>query len=93
MSCLSNINITVIIIKFRTSPLYCFRLFPILIGTVVGIIVCVIFTVTDTFPEDDASRTDNDRAATGIQEAPWIFFPYPCKLIFSLITSRSLEVI
>lgn len=65
--------------KCTTSPLYCFRLFPILIGTVVGIIVCVIFTVTDTFPEDDASRTDNDRAAMGIAEAPWIFFPYPCQ--------------
>ena len=68
-------------IKFRTSPLYCFRLFPILIGTVVGIIVCFIFTITDTFPEDDASRTDNHRAETGIKEAPWIFFPYPCEFI------------
>ena len=71
--------IEIFTLNSRTSPLYCFRLFPILIGTIVGIIVCVIFTVTDTFPEDDASRTDNDRASQGIAEAPWIFFPYPCK--------------
>ena len=71
----------------RTSPFYCFRLFPILLGTIVGIVVCVIFTVTDTFPEDDASRTDNDRAAQGIAEAPWIFFPYPCKSTINDVTS------
>ena len=69
-----------------TTPFYCFRLFPILLGTIVGIVVCVIFTVTDTFPEDDASRTDNDRAAQGIAEAPWIFFPYPCKYSLMMTT-------
>ena len=44
--------------------------------------------MTDTFPEDDASRTDNDRAAMGIAEAPWIFFPYPCKYIAYDVTDN-----
>jgi len=68
--------------KCATSPFYCFRLFPILLGTVVGISFCAIFTATDVFPEGDASRTDNDRA-DGIKEAPAIFFPYPGNVSYS----------
>ena len=67
----------------RSSPFYCFRLFPILLGTCVGISLCAIFTATNVFPEGDASRTDNDRA-DGIKEAPAIFFPYPGRLDYSL---------
>ena len=64
--------------KCKSSPLFCFRLFPILIGSIVGIITCVLFTIYDVFPEGDPSRTDSDRLES-IDEAPWIFFPYPCQ--------------
>ena len=53
-----------------------FRLYPVLIGVIVGLISCFIFTATDTFPEEDASRTDSSRTA-GIENAPWLHFPYP----------------
>ena len=54
----------------------CFRLYPILIGVIIGIIFCLVFTETNVFPPGDASRTDSERTA-GIQSAPWLFFPYP----------------
>ena len=49
-----------------TKRTLCFRLYPILIGVIVGIVLCLIFTATNVFPPGDASRTDSERTKVNV---------------------------
>ncbi|XP_038608919.1 LOW QUALITY PROTEIN: solute carrier family 23 member 1-like [Tachyglossus aculeatus] len=66
--------------KCHVARIYLFQIFPVLLGLSISWIVCLVLTVTDTFPTDPSAygylaRTDSKGSV--LAQAPWFRFPYP----------------
>ncbi|XP_010614481.1 solute carrier family 23 member 1 isoform X1 [Fukomys damarensis] len=66
--------------KCRTTKLYVFQVFPVLLALCLSWILCFALTVTDTLPSDPTAHgylARTDSRGSVLSQAPWFRFPYP----------------
>ncbi|XP_063608140.1 solute carrier family 23 member 2-like [Penaeus indicus] len=60
---------------FSTSPVYIFKLFPVLLAILISWGFCGILTASGVFPEESKARTD--LTTDLLNNSPWFRIPYP----------------
>ena len=61
--------------RFHIKKAYILRIFPVLLTMVFMWLVCLILTLTDVLPENDAGRVDSNLDL--IENVQWFRVPYP----------------